>query len=53
MLKIRERDRQQWSNQRDGLRPEWTEYQVVRGRKIVARFERKEAAERYVAEHNS
>lgn len=43
MLKIRHRERVQASPKR-GLRQGWDEYQVVKGRKIIARFDTLEQA---------
>ncbi len=47
--KIRKRDRIH-SSPPAGMSQEWTEYQVIEGRKIVARCGSQEAAEEVIAE---
>jgi hypothetical protein len=46
---IRKRDRVE-ASPKDGLRQGWTEYQVVLGRKVVARFDLQRQAEAWIAE---
>jgi hypothetical protein len=49
MYTIRERKRIQ-SSPPKGMTPEWTEYQICYGRKIVERFQTKHEAELFLAE---
>lgn len=49
---IRERDRR-CASPKDGLRQAWSEVQVVEGRKVVARFDLRYQAEKWIAEKES
>ena len=49
--KIRERWRCGRPREAYGEHVEWHEYQVVEGRHIVRRFDTREQAERWIAEH--
>jgi hypothetical protein len=47
--KIRERSRR-CASPKEGLKQAWDEVQVVEGRKVVARFDLRSQAERWIAE---
>ena len=52
LFRIRKRERIQ-SSRPEGLDASWTEYQVLNGRRIVARLETREQAERWIAERDT
>lgn len=51
-LKIRQRERSGYVREAEGYQI-WTEYQVVQGRKIIARFEIESQAEKFIAKRKA